>query len=101
MSNISAHIKVFYFIQIAHLIYGLLIILVIPLMSKSPYLLYYHLFTIILTLATRAEYNSCILSEIEGKETINNNVVVNYLNFNLLFFLAGTTSILRLIHLSV
>ena len=56
---------------------------------------------IIITLATRAEYNSCIISEIEGKETINNNVVVNYLNFNLLFFLAGTTSILRLIHLSV
>ena len=68
-----------------------------PLMSQSTMLLCFHVIAFLLTLAVRSEYNGCPITKTEGDtKKIYKNVIIDNINFNVLFFVCGCVSLFRI-----
>ena len=88
------------FIEIYHLMYALLMVLV-PVLTKDRDILLIHILLVLITLATRKVFSGCMIRDVENnknneKNSLSSNSFTRRVPWDVIFPLVGMISVLKL-----
>lgn len=95
---IGRYLKNTLYIEIYHYMLGFVYFL-IPLFIVNKELLVWHISLVFFTISSRRIFNGCIVRHCESKNPISDNNFTKFFNWDILFPILGTISLIKLYYL--